>query len=658
MKISGRTRTLLAAGVAAAGLLAAPGGATGATYTQYTCHKPGAQVAPADGFTASRYGTGTGHPDTCTGGGSGGLVAHLPHWGAGAAYDTASAAQWSYTVPAGSGLTIKRVQMGRGADGIGDGIRFAIRDGNGSVRDYCTARAGHNGIVCPAFGSGLTLTDLGTGFSFVVHCPDSGTCRQPFSDARPEGRIDHVQIDLEDGSPPEITNSPMGTGLFNTGSPRSGNQLVSYSAQDVGGVLYRAALRIDGQEVVTRPIDSNDGKCQTPFVHRVPCKTGPVNDSFSFDTTQIPDGQHLVQLVVRDATDVNQAVYGPVEITIDNIPSPSPREGSGPTIEGSPRVANTLTANPGQWSGDNVTFSYQWMRCDADGGACGDIGTGTEQSYTVSSRDAGSRLRVRVVGTNDQGFAEATSAPTPAIATATDPNSGGRTPVPPGGAQTPEERGVPNGAGASDRARLSAFFGRARRTTVRTRYGRSARLSGRLVDPDNNPIAGATLNVMAEPRVRAAQMDDLGTVRTDADGRFTYTLSAGPSRLVRIGYRSHTGDTQFADTTDVLVLVQAGVSLRPSPRKLRNGNVGTFSGRAAQPIPLRGVLVDLQVRVGRQWRTFAVVRTGRDGRYRYRHRFRNTFVATTFRFRARVRRETDYPYVIGYSRVAKLRVRP
>jgi 5-hydroxyisourate hydrolase-like protein (transthyretin family) len=298
------------------------------------------------------------------------------------------------------------------------------------------------------------------------------------------------------------------------------------------------------------------------------------------------------------------------------------------------------------------------MRCDADGNACADIGTGSEQTYTVSSRDAGQRLRVKVVGTNDQGSAEATSQPTAVVASPTDPNSIPRTPNPQPGAQSPQDRGAPNGSGASDRVRLSAFFGRARRTTVRTRYGRSARVSGQLLDAENRPISDATLSVMAEPRVRASQMDDLGTVRTDGDGRFSYTVSAGPSRLVRIGYRSHTGDTQFADTTDVLVLVQAGVSLRPSPRKLRNGNVGTFTGRAAQPIPLRGVLVDLQVRVGRQWRTFAVVRTGRDGRYSYRHRFRNTFVKTTFRFRARVRRETDYPYIIGYSRIAKLRVRP
>jgi hypothetical protein len=455
-----------------------------------------------------------------------------------------------------------------------------------------------------------------------------------------------------------VPSASVDGGTLTGGGAKSGTKSLAYSATDADSGVER--IRIFLGSTVVADVDYTGDASACPRDSWAACRRDRNGQTASIDTTRVPDGVHELTLVVEDPARNTRTVSGG-EVTVDNVPSPSPQQGSGPTIEGSPRVGGTLTANPGTWSGSGVTHAYQWMRCDADGNGCTNIGTGTNRTYTVSSRDAGSRLKVKVVGTNDQGSAEATSEPTPVIAEPTDPNSAPSTPAPESrspGVQAPQDRGEANGAGASDRARLSAFFGRARRTTVRTRYGRSARLSGRLVDPSNNPISGATLQVMAEPRVRAAQMDDLGTVRTDSDGRFTYTLSAGPSRLVRIGYRSHLGDTQFADTTDVLVLVQAGVSLRPSPRKLRNGNVGTFSGRAAQPIPLRGVLVDLQVRVGRQWRTFAVVRTHRDGRYRYRHRFRNTFVRTTFRFRARVRRETDYPYVIGYSRVAKMKVRP
>lgn len=662
LKVKGRTRALAAAGGALMALLAAPAAAPAATYTQYACHAPGGAAAPAEGFAGGRYGTSTGWDNSCAPGGGGGLVAYLPYVGQGARYDSGAYALWSYVVPGGSGLSVKQVRMGRGADGIGNGIRFAITDGGGAERDFCTARGGFNGTVCPGYGSGLKLNDLGRGFSVGVYCPALGECTQPFPDTRPEGRIDHVEIDLEDGAAPLITSSPMGTGLFNTSSPRAGTQLVTYTAEDAGGGLYRAILRVDGRELVNRPIDDNGGRCATPFVHPVPCRTAPANDSFSFDTTQLSDGLHQVQLVVRDATNVNQAVYGPVEITVDNVPAPAPQEGSRPTIEGSPQAGAELTAQPGRWSGADVSFSYQWLRCDADGGGCAAIGTGTGQRYTVTSRDAEQRLRVLVTGSNAEGSSSAQSDATPVIARPSDANPAPRTqdpvPAPSPAAQSPQDRGAANGAGASDRARLSAFFGRGRSSTLRTRYGRSARISGQLLGPGNDPISGASLRVLAAERMQGAQLEDVGTVRTDREGRFTYTLATGPSRLVRIGYRSHDGDAQFADTTDVLVLVRAGVTLGPRPKRLRNGSVATFRGRAAQPIPLRGVLVDLQARVGRQWRTFAVVRTARTGRFRYQHRFRNTFVATTFRFRARIHRQADYPYIVGYSRLAKLRVKP
>ena len=74
-------------------------------------------------------------------------------------------------------------------------------------------------------------------------------------------------------------------------------------------------------------------------------------------------------------------------------------------------------------------------------------------------------------------------------------------------------------------------------------------------------------------------------------------------------------------------------------------------------MPTRGVLVDLQVRVGKKWRTFAVARSRRNGRYSFRYRFRNTYRTTTFKFRARARRDSRYPYLDGYSRIVKVKVR-
>ena len=49
----------------------------------------------------------------------------------------------------------------------------------------------------------------------------------------------------------------------------------------------------------------------------------------------------------------------------------------------------------------------------------------------------------------------------------------------------------------------------------------------------------------------------------------------------------------------------------------------------------------------KQWRTFAAPRTNKKGTYKFKYRFMAG--AATWRFRARVRRDSSYPYELGYS---------
>ncbi|HET7514514.1 MAG TPA: hypothetical protein VFJ60_06905 [Gaiella sp.] len=96
-----------------------------------------------------------------------------------------------------------------------------------------------------------------------------------------------------------------------------------------------------------------------------------------------------------------------------------------PTISGSTVVGEALTASPGTWTGSGITFAYLWSRCDASGGACTDIASATQSTYTLVTADAGKTLRVKVTGTNASGSNAVTSAPSAVVTTAPAPPATG-----------------------------------------------------------------------------------------------------------------------------------------------------------------------------------------------------------------------------------------
>jgi len=94
-----------------------------------------------------------------------------------------------------------------------------------------------------------------------------------------------------------------------------------------------------------------------------------------------------------------------------------PVNSSLPTIGGTAREGQTLTAASGSWSGMTpISYGYTWQRCDASGSKCGKIGKATAQNYVASKTDVGKTIRVEVTATNADGKSQALSAATGAIA--------------------------------------------------------------------------------------------------------------------------------------------------------------------------------------------------------------------------------------------------
>ena len=109
----------------------------------------------------------------------------------------------------------------------------------------------------------------------------------------------------------------------------------------------------------------------------------------------------------------------------------APRNTFAPSISGTPTQGQSLFASVGVWSGTTpLTYTYRWLRCDADGGEptgsdCSVIAAATGATHALVLGDVGRRLRVQVTARNTSGTATATSGPTSIVQVV------GSTPPPP-----------------------------------------------------------------------------------------------------------------------------------------------------------------------------------------------------------------------------------
>ncbi len=91
--------------------------------------------------------------------------------------------------------------------------------------------------------------------------------------------------------------------------------------------------------------------------------------------------------------------------------------------EATPQSGQTLTANAGSWLGvASIGYEYQWQSCDrVRNSACEDITGATTSSYTLSTENVVSTIRVRVSASEAGGTVSETSSATQPVASATAP---------------------------------------------------------------------------------------------------------------------------------------------------------------------------------------------------------------------------------------------
>lgn len=137
------------------------------------------------------------------------------------------------------------------------------------------------------------------------------------------------------------------------------------------------------------------------FVYRWLRNGSPISGAEAADYTLAdPDAAKVIQCELVASNAGGTAIGDSKPLLIATSP---PLATSPPTISGTPEVGQTLTCNPGTWTG-SPTFAYRWLR----NGAPILVG-GASASRAVVAGDVGKTLQCRVTATNPSAAVMATS---------------------------------------------------------------------------------------------------------------------------------------------------------------------------------------------------------------------------------------------------------
>jgi len=304
----------------------------------------------------------------------------------------------------------------------------------------------------------------------------------------------------------------------------------------------------------------------------------------------------------------------------------------------------TDAANPSVVASEdyNATQTVQRTRCDfTKPRPCPDL-----KNETIAASPAIAGHRTLLLRVTDAAGNQTVSAPFAVIA-----------------------RGPVNGSGGGDGTRLVAGFpghamrghGKARhrvgvlRPSKTVGWGHSARVRGIVRNAAGQPVAGAQLRLLVRELRLGAGYADRGAVTTGADGRFTFRITRGSSRRLRIAYRAYAGDDHLTAKSDVTFNTKARITVHVARHVGARGTVRFRGSLRGRPLPPHGVTLELQAhQPGRGWRTVKTTRTRRGGLYSTRYRFNSA--GGRFTFRIRLRPNDSYPYARGTSRPMRVSV--
>ena len=173
----------------------------------------------------------------------------------------------------------------------------------------------------------------------------------------------------------------------------------------------------DTLTAITGDINDPDGVDRTAFAYQWLANDAPISNATSktYTLAAAQLGQRIkVRVTFTDGGGTQETVTSLATGAVVVAGTANQEPAGLPTISGTARVDQTLTANTGGIAdADGLTgvrYSYEWLANDTA------VLRGAGRAYTVTSSDAGKRIKVRVTFTDDRGYVETlTSAETATV---------------------------------------------------------------------------------------------------------------------------------------------------------------------------------------------------------------------------------------------------
>lgn len=187
----------------------------------------------------------------------------------------------------------------------------------------------------------------------------------------------------------------------------------------LGSMVNTAPPTISGTVKVASTLTASPGTwspTDATFTYQWLADGAPVTEATTSPTYVVPGGAVGKKLAVK--VTAAKCMKNPGSATSAQtaaVPALTNLGNATPTITGTPKVGQTLTANEGAWTPDGIAFTYKWL---AEGTA---ITGATAKTYVPTAAEVGKRIQVTVTGSK-AGYlttfatSQATAAVAPAVA--------------------------------------------------------------------------------------------------------------------------------------------------------------------------------------------------------------------------------------------------